>query len=270
MSPDPSVDDGRSLVGNEPLAEDEDDRSRMTFLEHLDELRRRIVYSLYAVIASCIVMFVFVNDMYAYMTNYFAKYGGRLVYTEPMGGFMFSLKIAVLAGLILASPFVFSQLWLFVAPGLYAREKKVVIPFVFISSALFFSGAGFAHTIGYPYMWQFFASFQTDQISFLPDISKAFGFYTKVVLTMGLVFQMPVLVFFLARFGVLTARFMIAKFKYAVLIIIVIAAVITPSGDAVTLTVFAAPMMVLYCISIGVAWIVGKKRAARLAAEDVD
>jgi sec-independent protein translocase protein TatC len=267
MNSDPSVGDGRSLATGQ-LEVDEDDRSRMTFLEHLDELRRRIVYSLYAIIASCIVTFVFVSDMYNYMTLYFARYGGRLVYTEPMGGFMFSLKIAVLAGLILASPFVFSQLWLFVAPGLYAREKRVVVPFVFISSLLFFAGAYFAHAVGYPYMWQFFASYQTDQISFLPDISKAFGFYTKVVLTMGLVFEMPVLVFFLARFGVLTARFMVRHFKYAVLAVVVIAAVITPSGDAVTMTVFAAPMMVLYCISIAVAWLVGKKRAARLAAEE--
>ena len=267
MHSDPSVDDGRSLVADK-LEEDQDDRSRMTFLEHLDELRRRIVYSLYAIIASCLVSFFFVNDMYNYMTLYFARYGGKLVYTEPMGGFMFSLKIAVLAGLILSSPFVFSQLWLFVAPGLYAKEKRVVVPFVFISSALFFAGAYFAHAVGYPYMWQFFASYQTDQISFLPDISKAFGFYTKIVLTMGLVFEMPVLVFFLARFGVLTAHFMVKHFKYAVLSVVVIAAVITPSGDAVTLTVFAAPLMVLYCISIVVAWLVGKKRAARLAAEE--
>jgi sec-independent protein translocase protein TatC len=249
------------LVGAEPLIE-EDDRSRMTFLEHLDELRRRIVYSLYALVASCVVALVFVNDMYEYMTAYFSRYGGQLIYTEPMGGFMFSLKIAVLAGAILAAPFVFSQLWLFVAPGLYAREKRVVIPFVFISSLLFFGGAYFAHAIGYPYMWQFFASYDTAAIDFLPDIKVTFGFYSKILIAMGLVFQMPVLVFFLARFGVITARFMVTKFKYAVLIIVVLAAVITPSGDAVTLTVFAAPMLVLYCVSIGVAWLVGRKRSA--------
>jgi sec-independent protein translocase protein TatC len=247
------------LVGADPLLEEEDDRSRMTFLEHLDELRRRIIYSLYALVASCVVTLVFVNDMYEYMTAYFSRYGGKLIYTEPMGGFMFSLKIAVLAGAILAAPFVFSQLWLFVAPGLYAREKRVVIPFVFISSALFFGGAYFAHAIGYPYMWQFFASYDTTAIDFLPDIKVTFSFYSKIVIAMGLVFQMPVLVFFLARFRVVTARFMVAKFKYAVLIIVVLAAVITPSGDAVTMSVFAAPMLVLYCISIVVAWLVGRK-----------
>jgi sec-independent protein translocase protein TatC len=243
------------------VAEDaRDDASRMTFLEHLDELRKRIIYALYAVGAACAVTFWFNGPMYEYLTAYFQRYGGTLIYTQPMGGFMFSLKIAVLAGLILAAPFVFSQVWLFVAPGLYARERRVVVPFVFFSSALFFAGAWFAHSIGYPTMWQFFASYQGDAIQFFPDISNTFSFYFKIVLGMGLVFQMPVLVFFLARFGVVTARFMIAKFKYAVLLIFVLAAVITPSGDAVSLAVFAAPMLVLYGVSIVVAWLFGKRR----------
>ncbi len=237
-----------------------DDASRMSFLEHLDELRKRIIYALYAVGAACVLTFWFNGEMYDYLTAYFQRYGGTLIYTQPMGGFMFSLKIAVLAGLILAAPFVFSQAWLFVAPGLYARERRVVVPFVFFSSVLFFGGAYFAHAIGYPTMWQFFASYQGEAIKFFPDIASTFSFYFKIVLGMGLVFQMPVLVFFLARFGIITARFMVAKFKYAVLLIFVLAAVITPSGDAVSLTVFAAPMLVLYAISIGVAWLFGKRR----------
>ena len=237
-----------------------DDASRMTFLEHLDELRKRIIYALYAVLAACAVTFWFNGEMYSYLTGYFQRYGGTLIYTQPMGGFMFSLKIAVLAGVILAAPFVFSQVWLFVAPGLYARERRVVVPFVFFSSVLFFSGAYFAHAIGYPTMWQFFSSYQGESIKFYPDISSTFSFYFKILLGMGLVFQMPVLVFFLARFGVVTARFMVAKFKYAVLIIFVIAAVITPSGDAVSLAVFAVPMLVLYAVSIVVAWAFGKRR----------
>jgi len=242
--------------------ETQDDGARMTFLEHLDELRKRIIYALYAVAAACAVAFYFNGEMYDYLTGYFQAYGGTLIFTKPMGGFMFSLKIALLAGLILSTPFVLSQVWLFVAPGLYARERRVVVPFVFFSSLLFFAGAWFAHAIGYPAMWQFFASYAGESIQFFPDISETFSFYFKVVLGMGLVFQMPVLVFFLARFGVVTARFMVAKFKYAVLLIFVLAAVITPSGDAVTLTVFAAPMLVLYGISIVVAWLVGRRRRA--------
>jgi sec-independent protein translocase protein TatC len=259
------------LVVDESLVADADERSRMTFLEHLDELRRRILYALYAVLASCLVTFWFLQRMTAYLTDYFATYGATLIYTQPMGGFMFSLKIGVLAGVVVAAPFVFSQIWLFVAPGLYAREKKVVVPFVFFSSALFFGGAYFAHAIGFPAMWQFFASYgEGGSMAFFPDIANTFGFYVKVILGMGLVFQMPILVFFLARFRVITARFMLRKFKYAVLGVFIVAAIITPSGDAVTLSVFAAPMLVLYVVSIGVAWLFGPKRVTRDDEDDDD
>jgi sec-independent protein translocase protein TatC len=232
----------------------------MSFLDHLDELRRRILFSLYALVASCCVTFWFLNQMFDYLTAYFRQYGGTLIYTQPMGGFMFSLKIGVLAGLIISAPFIFSQIWLFVAPGLYAREKKVVLPFVASSSLLFFGGAYFAHFVGFPTMWQFFAGFQNANLDYFPDLSTTFSLYVKIIIGMGLVFQMPVLVFFLARFGIVTARFMLAKIKYAILLIVVAAAIITPSGDAVTLSVFAAPMFLLYVVSIGVAWIFGKKR----------
>lgn len=267
MSPDSS---DPSLTADDSFAEEQDDHSRMTFLEHLDELRRRILYSLYAVIASCLVTFWFLPRMTEYLTGYFSSYGARLIYTQPMGGFMFSLKIGVLSGLLVALPFVFSQIWLFIAPGLYAREKKVVIPFVLCSSVLFGGGVYFAHFIGFPAMWQFFASYgESLTLDFFPDISIAFGFYVKVILGMGLVFQMPILVFFLARFNIVTAGFMLRKFKYALLGVFVVAAVITPSGDAVTLLVFAAPMLLLYILSIGVAWLFGRKRTAA-ADEDGD
>jgi sec-independent protein translocase protein TatC len=242
-------------------AEEASDRSRMSFLEHLDELRRRIIYSLYAVIASCCVTFWFLKPMFTYLISYFKAYGGTLIYTEPAGGFMFSLKIGALAGLVLASPFVFSQVWLFVAPGLYAREKKVVLPFVLFSSLLFFAGAWFAHAIAYPSVWKFFASYQQAGLLFYPNIDSTFSFYVKMVLGLGAVFQMPILVFFLARFGIVSAKFLLQKAKYAILIIFIIAAIMTPSPDMMTQCIFAAPMLVLYAVSIGVAWMVGKKTA---------
>jgi len=240
----------------------EDDRSRMSFLDHLDELRRRLLYSIYVVGACCAVSFFYWEQLYRYYIGYFHQYGGTLVFTQPMAAFMFSLKISALAGLIAAAPFVFSQLWLFVAPGLYAKEKRVVVPFVFFSSILFFAGAYFAHTIAYPSMWRFFASYEIEGLTFLPAIDITFSFYVKVVLGLGLVFQMPMLMFFLSRFGIVTAGFLLRKFKYAVLIIFVVAAVITPSADIVTQLIFVAPMLVLYLVSIGVAWMFGKKRPA--------
>lgn len=258
---------GTGVLDNEYDDEQIDDRSRMSFLEHLDELRRRILYSVYALFATCGVTFFFWEQLFHYFVRYFGENGGQLIYTQPMAGFMFSLKVSALAGLIAASPFLFTQLWLFVAPGLYAREKKVVIPFVFCASICFISGAYFAHRIAFPSMMRFFASFEDGALSFMPTLDTVFGLYVKVVLGLGIVFQMPMLVFFLARFGVVTAGFMVKHFKYAVLAIVIIAAVITPSSDPVNLAVFSAPMLVLYILSIGVAWVFGKKRDTNRDAE---
>ena len=133
MSPDPA-DLGTALTAPVLAGEVEEpepgDRSRLSFLEHLDELRRRIIYSVYALIACCVLTFFYWDPMYRYLVGYFGENGGALIYNQPMSGFMMSLKISALAGVILAAPFIFSQLWLFIAPGLYAREKRVVIPFV--------------------------------------------------------------------------------------------------------------------------------------------
>ena len=241
-------------------AESAEDRGRMSFLEHLDELRKRIIYSLYVLIACCVVSFFFWERLYRYYVTYFGSYGGELMYSQPMAGFMFSLKITGLVALIAAAPFMFSQLWLFVAPGLYAREKKVVIPFVVFSTLLFFGGAYFGHIQGFPAMWRFFASYEIPGLTYRPTLDMTFSFYVKVILGLGLVFQMPMLVFSLARFGIISAGFMLKHFKYAMLGIVVLAAVITPSGDIMTLAVFAAPMLVLYIVSIGVAWLFGKKK----------
>ena len=238
----------------------EGDRSRMSFLEHLDELRRRILYSLYAVIAGCAVSFWFINPLNQYMTAYFGRFGGTLIFTGMADAFILEMKVAILAGFLIASPFVFSQLWLFIAPGLYTREKKVVLPFVFFATTLFSTGVWFAHRYAFPSMFQFFASFGNAHVQFFPTLKEVASFYFKMALGFGIVFQMPILVFFLARFGIVTWKFMAKQFKYAVLIIFIIAAVVTPSGDPVNQTIFAAPMIVLYIVSIGVAWLFGKKR----------
>jgi sec-independent protein translocase protein TatC len=273
---------GRSMLAT-AVGEDDntDDRSRMSFLEHLDELRRRLIYSTYVLLGCCAVTLYFWDPLFTYFVAYFGAQGGTLVYTKPMAGFMFSLKISGLAGLAIASPFIFTQVWLFVAPGLYAREKRVVVPFTFFSSLFFFAGVYFAHRIAFPSMWNFFGSYARSSsanpagaavangaaaLTFMPTIDDTFSFYVKTVIGLGLVFQMPMLVFFLARFGVVTAKFMIKKFKYSVLAIVVIAAIITPSGDPVNLAIFSAPMVVLYVLSIGVAWMFGKKRPVEEAA----
>jgi sec-independent protein translocase protein TatC len=238
-----------------------DERGRMGFLDHLDELRRRLLYSVYAIVASCAATFFFWDRMFVYLAEYFRQYNATLIYTRPMGAFLFSMKVGVLSGLLLASPFVFLQVWLFVAPGLYSREKRVAVPFVFFSSLLFAGGAVFGHFVAFPAMWKFFASYDgMGGIKFFPTIDDTFSFYVKTILGLGLVFQMPLLVFVLARFGIVSAGFLLKHVKYAVLAMVVLAAVITPSGDMVTMIIFAAPMLALYGVSIGVAWIFGKRK----------
>ncbi|HEX5068891.1 MAG TPA: twin-arginine translocase subunit TatC [Vicinamibacterales bacterium] len=239
--------------------------SRMSFLDHLDELRRRIIYSLYALVAACAVMFFFWERMFVFLAQYFQQQGGQLIYNRPMGAFMFSLYICLLSGLLVASPFIFTQVWLFVAPGLYAKEKRMVVPFVFFSTILFASGAAFAHFVAFPAMWKFFASYQgLGGIQFLQNIDDTFSFYIWMVIGLGLVFQIPLLVYFLSRFGIVSARFLLKHFRYAILGIFILAAVITPSPDAMTQIVFAAPMLGLYIVSIFVAWIFGRRKPAEV------
>jgi sec-independent protein translocase protein TatC len=242
----------------------EGDRSRMSFLEHLDELRRRIIYSLYAILAGCAVSFWFLDRLYEYMTAYFSRFGGKLIFTGLTDAFVLDMKLGLLAGFLIASPFVFSQLWLFVAPGLYTREKRVVLPFVVCATTLFGAGVWFAHRIAFPSMFQFFASYENEHVQFFPTIKEAASFYIKMVLGFGIVFQMPILVFFLARFGIITWRWMLKNIGYAILVSFIVAAVVTPSGDPVNQTIWAAPMVGLYVLSIGVAWMFGKKRPKRM------
>jgi sec-independent protein translocase protein TatC len=240
-------------------SEDVDGSSRMSFLEHLEELRKRIIYSVYAIIAGCAVSFFFAQRLTHYLQQYLTRMGGKLIYTEFTGGFFFYFKVGALAGLILATPIVLWQFWMFVAPGLYQKEKKIVIPFVLSASTLFGSGVAFAHFVAIPSMLKFFGTFENDYIRMMVNAGEAFSFYVLMVLAFGLVFQMPILVYFLARFGIVTARFMWKNFRYAILIIFIIAAVATPSADPVNQTIFAAPMIVLYLISIVVAKVFQKR-----------
>ena len=249
---------------------DDDDEgdggSRMSFLDHLDELRRRLMIAAGAVLAGMAISFFFIRRIVAFvMDPLYALLppGGTFMSTEMTEGFMLYMKIAALCGLLIASPVVIAQLWLFVAPGLYSHEKRFAIPFVFLGTFFFLLGAAFSHYFVFPFAFGFFANFfGTDTyIKFMPTIGPLFGAYVKMLLAMGLVFQLPTVVFFLARMGMVTARWLIKKTKYAVLIIFVVAAIITPGPDVVSQTLVAGPMMLLYGVSIGIAWLFGKKKA---------
>jgi len=242
---------------------DADGGGKMSFLDHLDELRRRIIYAALALFIGFVISFVFINDIFDFIMRplqLMLPPGGTLVYTDPAEAFVLNIKIALIAGLILSSPAVFLQLWLFVAPGLYSHEKKWAIPFVVMSSFFFVAGAAFSHYVVFPLTWTFFVSFTNDILTFMPRIEPAFSLYLRLLLAFGLVFQMPTLVLFLARMGVVSARFLIRNFKFAVLIMVILAAVITPDGGGVSLVAMTGPMILLYGLSIVLAWLFGKKK----------
>ncbi len=257
---------------SDPLADEREStelqEGKMSFLEHLDELRKRLLHACLGLAVGIAISFVFIDRVFEFIMRPLQEMlpeGGRLIYTEPTEAFVLYMKIALLAGLVVAAPYIMWQVWLFIAPGLYAKEKRFAIPFILLSTIGFVGGAAFSHYLLFPWMWKFLASFgetNKDFLMFAPKIESVFSLYTKLLLGMGLVFQMPSIVFFLAKMGLVSARFLIRHIKYAVLIIFVTAAVITPSGDILTQTLMAAPMIGLYLISILIAWLFGKKTSA--------
>lgn len=247
------------FVGGDPL-DDEPPEGRMTFLEHLDELRKRITHAVVALLAGFVIAFAFINQITAFV---YARLtadipNGSFIYTDPGEAFFIWIKIAAIAGLLISSPYVMWQVWLFIAPGLYANEKKLAIPFVFFATILFISGAAFSHYFLFPFAWRFFASFSNEFVVFTPRIEPVFSLYMKLTLAMGLIFELPMLMFALARFGMVTAGFLIRNFKYAVLIFFVASAIVTPDGSFVPQVIMAGSMIVLYGLSIAVVWLFGK------------
>ena len=259
--PDPEKPDG------EELDDDELDGAggRMSFLDHLDELRKRLVTSVSAVFIGFVAAFPFIGPITAFVMvplNATLEDGQGFIYTEPTEAFFLYIKVSALVGLLAALPVVLTQFWLFVAPGLYAHEKKFAIPFVTLSTVFFIGGCLFSHYLLFPVAWAFLGGFSTEYLQFLPRLAPTFSLYIRLTLACGVVFQMPTVVFFLARIGVLTARYLIRNTKYAILVIFIVAAVLTPTGDPATLTLMAAPMIVLYGVSIGIAWLVAPRNRA--------
>ena len=263
---------GPSGPGEPPIdggdEDDDDDGSggKMSFLDHLDELRTRLMIAFGALAVGFMVCFGFIAPIFDFIMEPLARVledGVRMIYTSAPEYFFLELKMAALAGLILATPVVMSQVWLFIAPGLYAHEKKFAIPFVVFASVFFIGGTLFGHYILFRVAWGFFANFgaENEYVAFTPRLQDAFGLYVRLVLACGVIFQLPTLVFFLARMGVVSPRFLIRNFKYAFLLCFVFAAILTPTPDPVTMTVMAGPMLALYVLSIGIAWVFRKRSA---------
>jgi sec-independent protein translocase protein TatC len=244
----------------------------LSVLYHLDILRRRIVYSCAGIGVGMVAAFAFINpifDFVFYPIRASLPRGSKLIYTQPGEAFSVFVQIALIAGVVFALPFVMYQMWKVISPALDAKHKRYAIPFVLLTTAGFVAGALFNHFIVFRWMIVFFASFSTTDLAFMPKLDDVFGLYTKMLFGMGLVFQMPAIVFFLAKLGLVSWRFLLKHTKYAILVIFIAAAIITPTPDATGQLLFALPMVGLYLISILIAWIVGP--VARPATDsDVD
>lgn len=233
----------------------------MTFLEHLEDLRKRLLWSFVAVAAGFLACWWRAKEIFQFLSEPVLKAlpaGTKLAYTQLTEPFMLYINVALIAGIFVASPVLLWQLWLFVAPGLYKREKKWVVPFV-VSSVVFFVGGGyFGYAVAFPMVAGFLVSTGTDFQPVL-RIEDYLDIVTKVLLGMGIVFETPLLIFFLARVGVVDEKWLLAKFRYAVLIIFIVSALITPTPDIATQSAFALPMCALYLLGVGLAWAFKKR-----------
>jgi sec-independent protein translocase protein TatC len=241
----------------------------MTFLEHLEDLRKRIFYSFMAVVIGVIPAWFFAKDIFNVLARPVTRFlpeGEKLVFTSLQAPFFLYMKTAFLTAIFAMAPFLFLQVWYFVAPGLYQKEKKHIFPFVLFTTVFFTGGAVFAYFVVFPFACNFFLNMGAE-FQALITVDQYFSLALRVILGIALVFEMPTLVFFLAKMGVISARFMIKQFKYAVLLVFVIAAVITPTPDMFTQSIIAVPMLALYGLSILIALAVGKNKERRRRKE---
>jgi len=238
----------------------------MSFLEHLDELRKRIVNALIAVAVGVLVGFFFIARISEFLlgpTRRLLPPGSKMIYTQPGEAFGFNVQIALIAGVVFATPVIAYQIWMFVAPGLYDQEKRYARPFVFFATIFFILGAAFCYWVVFPVGYRFFIEeYQSIGVSPAIRISEYLSFSARMLLAFGVTFEMPVITFFLARMGMVTHQTMLSYLRYAVLVIFIVAAVLTPGPDVASQLLMAGPLLVLYGISIAVAYFFATPRAA--------
>ena len=245
---------------------------KLPFTSHLEELRKRLITCFIAVGVGFVVSFGFKERLFkilVYPLIRVMKEGETLIYTGLPEAFFTYLKVAFLTGLIVASPIILYQFWMFVAPGLYRKERRMMLPIVLLSSFFFIGGALFGYFVVFPWGFKFFLGFATDTIRPLPSMREYFGFAAKLLLAFGLVFELPLVLTFLARMGIVSVEFLKKNRKYAVLIFFTGAAILTPP-DVITQIMMALPLMALYEISIIGARVFGKKKAKEETSETVE
>jgi sec-independent protein translocase protein TatC len=245
--------------------EPEDD-VRMPLTAHLEELRTRIIRALLATVAGGALAWVVIERIVSFLLAPLAalRPGESLIIgTGVTEAFFTKLKVAVIAGIFLASPVIFYQLWRFVAPGLYEREKRVALPFSVAASIFFVSGAAFCYWLVFPVAFSFFLDeFASIGVAAQIRVSEYLSFASRMLLAFGVTFELPVVTFFLARIGLVTHRTLITWWRYAIVVIFIVAAVLTPGPDVASQMMMATPLLILYALSIGIAYLVARPTTA--------
>jgi sec-independent protein translocase protein TatC len=239
-----------------------EDLPRMTLLEHLEELRRRIVYSVVAVLVAFLACWGFAEQIFHFLAVPVYRYlpaGTKLAFlgiTEP---FMLYIKVALLTGAFVSAPVVLLQVWGFISPGLYARERRYAAPFVVFGTLFFVAGGAFAYYVAFPFAVQFLLEVGQE---FQPMITadRYLSFLMTVILGLGLMFELPIVIVLLAKVGLVTPRFLLRKFRWAVLIIVFVAALVTPTSDIFNLSLFAVPALLLYLLGVAAAFLVTRPK----------
>ena len=258
-----------------PDSDHEEDRlngKQMSFLEHLEELRVRLLHSIYSIIIATGICFYFRDAIYAYLSKPLTDsliamhQNPRLGYLNPVDPFNLYIKLSIVGGIFLACPYILWQLWLFVSPGLYRNEKKYVWPFVLLTSGLFISGGFFAYKLALPKALYFLIGF-AGQFTSMVTINEYWDLATSILLAVGLVFELPVVILLLSFLGIVTPKFLLKNFRYAVLLTAIVAAAIVPTNDMASIFVVWIPLVGLYVLSIGLSWLVylSKKRKQKNA-----
>jgi sec-independent protein translocase protein TatC len=238
-----------------------DEQEKIPFTEHLEELRKRLIVCFIAVGVGFVLSYGFKEKLFQILTRPLIRVmqtGDKLIFTGLPEAFFTYLKVAFLSGIILAAPVIFYEFWMFVAPGLYDKEKRLMVPVVVLSTVFFVGGAFFGYFIVFPFGFKFFLGFASETIRPLPSMREYLGFASKLLLAFGIVFELPLIITFLAKLGMVSVSFLKKNRKYAILLFFVGAAILTPP-DVVTQIMMALPLILLYEISIIGARIFGKK-----------
>ena len=264
-------DEAVTFAGTDGGEEHEPEEREMSFLDHLEELRWRVVKAVMGLLVAIGVCSIFSD----WIVNEVVIRPGRqttppidLINTVPYGQITFYMVTVVMSAIIVTSPWILYQIWKFIMPGLLPRERKYISGIVFFTTFCFLAGVSFAYFVMLPYMLQFFATFGTSGIQNMISVSEYISFVMQLVLLSGLIFELPMVSYFLARLGILTPAFMRHYRKHSTVVILIIAAIVTPTTDPFTMGIFAIPMMLLYEFSIFIAALAKRRRAAASTVTD--